>query len=79
MLNKLSQCDENSPPNTNGQAGLNGVATLPSWGVSAVLNQVVEHIVAALDKVCLQAAFNLGDLVVVLVADGAVSDFAGTA
>ena len=38
LCNKLLQVDKSSPPNTNGQAGLNGVATLPSRGVSAVLN-----------------------------------------
>ena len=57
---------------------MNGVATLPSWGVSAVLNQVVEHLIAALDKVRLQAAFNLGDLVIVFITDTAVLNLAGS-
>ena len=43
-----------------------------------MLNQVVEHLVAALDKVRLQAAFNLSNLVVVLVADTAVRNLAGS-
>ena len=42
-----------------------------------MLNQVVEHLVAALDKVRLQAAFNLGNLIVVLVANTAVLNRAG--
>ena len=42
-----------------------------------MLNQVVEHLVAALDKVRLQAAFNLGNLIVVLVANTAVLNLAG--
>ena len=43
-----------------------------------MLNQVVEHLIAALDKVCLQVAFNLGNLVIVLVADTAVLNLAGS-
>ena len=52
---------------------------LSSRVVSAALNQVIEHLVAALDDVRFQAALNLGNLIVILVANGAVSDFAGTA
>lgn len=55
------------------------VYSLSSRVVYATLNQVIEHLVAALDDVRLQAAFDLGNLVIVLVADGAVSNFAGTA
>ena len=50
---------------------------LSSWVVSAALNQVVEHLVAALDDVRFQAALDLGDLVIVLVADTTVSNLAG--
>ena len=56
-----------------------GLRDLSSRVVSAALNQVVEHLIAALDDVRFQASFDLGNLVVVLVADGAVSDFTGTA
>ena len=36
------------------------VMDLPSRGVSAVLNQVVEHLIAALDKVRLKATLTIG-------------------
>ena len=37
-----------------------------------MLNQVIEHLIAALDDVRLQASFDLGNLIVILVAYGAV-------
>ena len=40
-----------------------------SRGIDAVLHKVAEHPLAALDKAGFQTAFNLGNLVVVLVAD----------
>ena len=52
---------------------------LSSRVVSAALNQIIEHLVATLDDVRFQATLDLGDLVIVLVADGTVSNFAGTA
>ena len=54
-----------------------GLRNLSSRVVSAALNQVVEHLIAALDDVRLQAALDLGNLVIVLVADTAVSNLAG--
>ena len=55
-----------------------GLRNLSSRVVSATLNQVVEHLVAALDDVRLQAALDLGNLVIILVADTAVSNLAGS-
>ena len=49
---------------------------LSSRVVSATLNQVIEHLVAALDDVRFQAALDLGNLVIVLVADTTVSNLA---
>ena len=56
-----------------------GLRSSLSRGINAVLHKVAEHLIATLDCVSTQAAFNLGNLIVILVADGAVSDFAGTA
>lgn len=53
------------------------VYSLSSRVVSATLNQVVEHLVAALDDVRLQTALDLGNLVIVFVADTTVSNLAG--
>ena len=50
---------------------------LSSRVVSAALNQVIEHLVAARDDVRLQAALDFSDLVIVLVADTTVSNLAG--
>ena len=55
------------------------VYALSSRVESATLNQVIEHLLATLDCVSTQATLNLRNLVVILVADGAVGDFAGTA
>ena len=41
--------------------------------------EVLQHLLATLDCVSTQATLNFGNLVVILIADGAVSDFAGTA
>ena len=49
-----------------------GLRNLSSRVVAATLNQVIEHLVAALDDVRLQATLNLGNLIVILVAYGAV-------
>ena len=56
-----------------------GLRSSLSRGVNAVLHKVAEHLLAALDCVSAQATLNLRNLVVILVTDGAVSDFAGTA
>ena len=55
-----------------------GLRNLSSRVVAAALNQVVEHLIAALDDVRFQASFDLGNLVIVLVADTAVSNLAGS-
>ena len=54
------------------------VYSLSSWVVYATLNPVIEHLVAALDDVRFQAALDLGNLVIVLVADTTVSNLAGS-
>ena len=50
-----------------------------SWVVSAALNLVIEHLLATLDCMSTQATLNFRNLLVILVADGAVSDFSGAA
>ena len=50
-----------------------------SRGINAVLHKVAEHLIATLDCVSTQASLNFRNLIVMLVADCAVSDFAGTA
>ena len=65
-----------SPSNTitNGQAGLAILISPLSSGINAIMHQVAEHPLAALDKAGFQTAFNLGNLVVVLVADNTKRD-----
>ena len=55
-----------------------GLRSSLSRVVAAALNQVIEHLVAALDDVRFQASFDLGNLVIVLVADTTVSNLAGS-
>ncbi len=55
-----------------------GLRDLSSRVVAAMMNQAVEHLVAALDDVRFQASFDLGNLVIVLVADTTVSNLAGS-
>ena len=56
-----------------------GLRSSLSRGIYTVLHKVVEHLLATLDKVGVDAAFNLRNLVVVLVADTTVRNFAGRA
>ena len=56
-----------------------GLRSSLSRGINAVLHKVAEHLIATLDCVSTQASLNFRNLIVILVADGAVSDFAGTA
>ena len=49
---------------------LERVMDLPSRGVFAVLNQVVEHLIAALDKVRLKATLTIGLLTTLQKRDG---------
>ncbi len=59
--------------------GLLNISTRFRFAITLVGDEVLQHLLATLDCVSTQAAFNLGNLIVILVADGAVSDFAGTA
>lgn len=60
-----------SPSNTttNGQAGLAILISPLSSGINDIMHQVAEQLLATLDKVGFKAALNLGNLVIVLVAD----------
>ena len=56
-----------------------GLRSSLSRGIDAVLHKVAEQFLATLDKVGFEAAFNLGNLVIVLVADTTVRNLAGGA
>ncbi len=50
-----------------------------SRGIDAVLHKVAEQLLTALDKVSFEATLNLGNLIIVLVADTTVRNLAGGA